>query len=45
MFICIPPGYSKNDKVLDLNKSLYGLQQSLLFWQQKLIIELKTLGF
>lgn len=35
--------YNKNDKVLYLNKAFYGLPQSLLFWQQKLINKLKKL--
>ena len=31
--------------VLKLNQALYGFQQSLLLWQQKLTNEIKKLGF
>ena len=41
----MPPGYSKQDRVLKLNRALYGLRQSLLLWQQKLTDEMKKLGF
>ena len=45
VFICIPPRYGKNGKIMHLNKALYGLQQFPLLWQQKLTNELKKLGF
>ena len=45
MFMHMPLGYGKNGKVLCLNKSLYGLQQSPLLWQQNLTNEPKKLGF
>ena len=44
VFMHMSPGYGKNGKVLRLNKALHDLQQSPLFWQQKLTNELKKLG-
>lgn len=45
MFIHMPPRYSKNSKVLRLNKMLYGLQRSFFLWQQKLTKEIERLRF
>ena len=45
VFIRMPPGYGENGKILRLNKALYGLRRSPLLWQEKLMKELKKLGF
>ena len=45
VFIYMSSGYSKNGKVLCLNKVHYGLERSPMLWQQKLINELKKLDF
>ena len=45
VFIKMPPGYNKQGKVLKLNKTLYGLRQSPLLWQQKLTDKIKKVGF
>ncbi len=44
VFMRMPPGYSKEGKVLKLNGALYGLHQSPLLWEQKLTDEMKKLG-
>ena len=45
VFMRMPPGYAEQEKVLKLNKALYGLRQSPLLWQQKLTNEMKKLGY
>jgi len=42
-----PPGFEKNkdNTVLYLNKTLYGLRRSPLLWQKELINTLRSLGF
>ncbi len=45
VFMKMPPGYDEQGKVLKLNRALYGLRRFPLLWQQKLIDEMKKLGF
>ena len=45
VFMQMPPGFSEQDKILRLNKALYGLRQSPLLWQKKLTQAMKKLGF
>ncbi len=45
VFMRMLPGYSKQGKVLQLIRALYGLRRSPLLWQQKLTDEIKKLGF
>lgn len=45
LFMYILPEFSKNGKVLQLNRTLYGLRRSFLLWQQKLTNKLKWLDF
>jgi reverse transcriptase-like protein len=41
----MPPCYAQPNKVLKLNKALYGLRRSPLLWQTKFTTVLKDLGF
>ena len=45
VFMRMFPRFSKNGKVLHLNRALYSLCQFSLLWQQKLTEEIKRLGF
>ena len=45
VFMKMPPGYDEQGKVLKLNRALYGLRLFPFLWQQKLIDEMKKLGF
>jgi hypothetical protein len=45
VYMRMPPGFSKLNKVLRLNKALYGLRRSPLLWQTKFTSALKDLGF
>ena len=45
VFVKMTPGYSKNSKVLKLNRALYGLRRFPQLWQQRLKDEIKKLGF
>ena len=45
LFMYILPEFSKNGKVLQLNRALYSLCRSFLLWQQKLTNKLKWLDF
>ena len=45
VYMRMPPGFSQPNKVLRLNKALYGLRRSPLLWQTKFTTALKDLGF
>ena len=45
VYMRMPPGYAEPNKVLRLNKALYGLRRSPLLWQTKFTTALKDLGF
>ncbi len=45
VFMRMPPRYSEHGGVIKLNRALDGFRRSLLLWQQKLIDEMKKLGF
>ena len=45
VFMRMSLGYAEQEKVLKLNKALYGLRCSPLFWQQKLTNKMKKLGY
>jgi hypothetical protein len=45
VYMRMPPGFSKPNKVLRLNKALYSLRRSPLLWQTKFTSALKDLGF
>jgi Reverse transcriptase (RNA-dependent DNA polymerase) len=45
IYIRKPPGYRNDDKILKLNKALYGLRRSPLLWQKALIMIPSQLGF
>jgi hypothetical protein len=41
----MPPGYGKLNKVVRLNKALYGLRHSPILWQTKFTGVLRNMGF
>src|SRR5579871_6593763 len=45
VYMNMPPGFTKQGKVLRLRKALYGLRRSPLLWQMNLTNSLKELGF
>lgn len=45
VFMRMPPGYGKQDKVFKLNRALYGFCRSFFLWLQKLTNKMKKLGF
>jgi hypothetical protein len=45
IYMRLPPGFGQPDKVVRLNKALYGLRRSPLLWQMKFTSALKELGF
>src|SRR5882724_12398261 len=45
IFIKLPEGYEKPNKVGKLNKALYGLTEAVRVWHEDLEAKLKTLGF
>ena len=45
VYMKMPPGYTKQGKVLRLQKALYGLRRSPLLWQKNLTSSLTELGF
>ncbi|RYP27788.1 hypothetical protein DL768_011233 [Monosporascus sp. mg162] len=45
VFMKMPPGFTKEGKVLRLRKALYGLRRSPLLWQKTLTDAFRDLGF
>jgi len=45
VYMKMPPGFTKQGKVLRLRKALYGLRRSPLLWQKNLTSSLRDLGF
>jgi transposase InsO family protein len=45
VFMKFPPGFEKPNKVLRLQKALYGLRRSPLLWQKELTKTFRELGF
>jgi hypothetical protein len=45
VYIWMPPGYGKPNKVVQLNKALYSLRRSPILWQTKFTGVLRKMGF
>jgi hypothetical protein len=45
VYMQMPPGYRKPNKVVQLNKALYGLRRSPILWQTKFTGVLQKMGF
>ena len=45
VYMRMPPGYGKPNKVVRLNKALYGLRRSPILWQTKFTGVLQKMGF
>jgi hypothetical protein len=45
VYMRMPPGYGKPNKVVRLNKILYGLRRSPILWQTKFTGVLQKMGF
>jgi len=45
VYMRLPPGYRQPNKVVRLNKALYGLRQSLILWQSMFTSVMKDLSF